>query len=132
MTLRSSKAVGKYRLTLHRKAIETILVTQAKRWDVTIYERSINSNHIHLAIRSKSRLGLQNFFRTIGALIARTVTGAKKGNPFGKFWDEVVWTRIVEWGKAFITLVNYVKKNILESTGTIPYLRFNQGLRLKD
>ena len=123
VTLKSSKAVGDFRLTRYRKEIQAILFAQAQRWNVKILERSINTNHIHMALFSKSRGSLQNFFRAVSGLIARKVTGAKKGRPFGRFWDEVIWSRIVEWGKALTTLIQYVQQNTLECLGLIPYTR---------
>ncbi|MFN7824547.1 MAG: hypothetical protein ACK5P6_04215 [Pseudobdellovibrionaceae bacterium] len=33
--------------------------------------------------------------KSFSAMLAREITGAKKGNPFGKFWDGLVFTRIL-------------------------------------
>ena len=121
VTLRSSKAFGKFSLLRFETEIIRILERQANRWKVLIYERAVNGNHIHLAIRGKERRCIQNFFRSICGLIARLVTGAERGRKFGKFWDELIWSRIAEWGKAFHSLKAYVRQNYLEAHGLIPY-----------
>jgi len=45
------------------------------------------------------------------------VTHARKGNPQGKFWDSLAFTRIVQWGRDFKRLTHYFLKNELESLG---------------
>jgi REP element-mobilizing transposase RayT len=123
VTLRSSRAKGALSLRRHKPKIERILELQSRRWGVRIYRSSINGNHIHLALRGQNRREIQNFFRSIAGLIARVVTKAQRGRPFGKFWDNVLWSRVVEWGRAFHTLTGYVFQNILEAEGLVPYVR---------
>lgn len=123
VVLRSSRAEGKLRLTLRKKEIEALLLAQSKRWQMRVYEQSVNSNHIHLAIRGRSRAALQNFFRSFAGLVARLVTRAEKGHPFGKFWDQIFWSRVIEWGRALTTLRGYIIRNVLESAGLIEYTR---------
>jgi REP element-mobilizing transposase RayT len=38
-----------------------------------------------------------------------------------KFWDKRPFTRIVEWGREYKTLQNYLEQNTLEAWGFIPY-----------
>ena len=123
VTLRSRKAIGVRSLYRYQAQIQEVLEKQSERWGVRVYRSSINSNHIHLVMRGTTRLGIQNFFRTFAGLTARLATRAEKGNPFGKFWDKTIWTRVAEWGQAFKALENYVVRNILESRGIIPYDR---------
>ena len=123
VTLRSSKAVGSRSLRRYQAQIHLIMGLQSSRWGVRVYRSSINGNHIHLVMRGKTRLGIQNFFRTFAGLTARLVADAKKGKPFGKFWDKTIWTRVAEWGQAFKALGNYVVRNVLESTSIIAYDR---------
>ena len=122
-TLRSRKAIGTRSLQRYHAQIQEIMDKQSGRWGVRVYHSSINSNHIHLALRGTTRKGIQNFFRVFAGLTARLVTQAEKGKPFGRFWDKTIWTRVAEWGQAFKALGNYVVRNILESTGTIAYDR---------
>ncbi len=123
VVLRSSKACGPLSLLKQKHKIESILRTQADRWQIRVFEHSVNGNHIHLAILGKSRTSLQNFFRSFAGLVARLVTGAEKSRPFGKFWDSILWTRLIEWGKALRTVRGYIVRNVMESMGLIPYER---------
>jgi putative transposase len=122
VTFRSSLATGVFSFHRYRAFIHQTISTLAARFGVKVYRYSINTNHIHMVIKGGSRNGLQNFLRTLPALIARKITGAKKNNPFGKrFWDLLVHSRIVSWGKAFRYALDYVLKNQLETEGLIPY-----------
>ena len=103
------------------RAIQGILERAAKANGVRIYERANSGNHLHMVVRARTRKGFQNFARTVGALVARAVTGAKKGSPGGKFWDKLVYSRVVEWGRAFRFATNYVAVNELEGQGVGSY-----------
>ena len=123
LTLRSSKATGQLSLSRYRPQIKSLLLKHSARWNIRVYSYSINSNHIHLLIRGKCRLDLQNFFRTLSGLVARLITQAKKNRSFGKFWDLPLWTRLADWGRPFRLLRDYLLRNQLESLGMIPYHR---------
>ena len=124
VTLRSSHAVGElsFRRSSNLQFIETLLPRVGKKWGVRIYRVSVNGNHIHLALKADQREGFQNFLRVVGAQIARFITGARRGKPFGqRFWDLPAFSRIVEWGKGFETLSKYVRQNVLETLSVTPY-----------
>ena len=124
LTLRSSHAVGRYsfRTKKNREFISALIKSLSRKWGIRIYEFSINSNHLHFALRTLTRKGFQNFLRTLASQIAAFVTGAKKGRPFRKrFFDLPAFTRIAQWGKAFTRLKAYVIQNVLEATGAISY-----------
>ncbi|RYZ70000.1 MAG: hypothetical protein EOP05_13975 [Proteobacteria bacterium] len=73
------------------------------------------SNHAHLIVRFASRAMFQKFLRTITGLIARHVTGARKGRAFGKrFFDELAFTRVVKGFRDLRGLVAYLAKNEIE------------------
>ena len=122
--MRSSHAVGSYSFHTkkNREFITALIKSLSRKWGIRIYEFSINSNHLHFALRALTRNGFQNFLRTLGSQIATFVTGARRGKPFGKrFFDLPAFTRIAQWGRAFKQLKAYVIQNVLESSGTIPY-----------
>jgi REP element-mobilizing transposase RayT len=123
LVLRASSAKGTLSLLSPRNQIpvKQIIHKFARRWGVTIYKYSNNGNHLHLALRAKNRWEFQKFLKTITGLIARYVLRAKKGKAKGKFWDNLAFTRVAEWGKAYKTLEDYVLQNILEAAGAIPY-----------
>jgi len=45
------------------------------------------------------------------------VTGARKGEPKGRFFEQIAYTRVVNWGREFTVLKNYLWKNALEALG---------------
>lgn len=46
------------------------------------------------------------------------VTGARKGKPLEKrFWNLIVHTKILSWGKQFEHVSRYMEKNLTEAEG---------------
>ncbi len=122
LVLKSDKAKGPHSLVKFHDQISKVMDKQAGKFQVTIYERNINFNHIHLLIRGKSRRDLQNFFRALAGIIARLVTGAKKGKVFGRFWSYLVFSRVLNsWKGDFTNTRNYIIQNTKEVLGLIPY-----------
>ncbi len=121
ITMRSSGAVGK-RSMLHptrSRLIRMIVFRAAKRHGIELREFVCVGNHLHFLIQTKSRrivparLALRRFLREVTGLIARLMTGAKKGQPaLKRFWDDLAWSRIVEWGKDLAGIKRYFQKNI--------------------
>jgi hypothetical protein len=63
----------------------------------------------------QARPALRAFLREVSGLVARAVTGAKKGMPTsGRFWDHLAWSRIVDWGRDLLTIRKYFEKNFQE------------------
>ena len=123
LVLRASRARGSLSMwtSCNNTYLKNTLQKHARLNQVSIYDYSNNGNHLHLAIHAKDRVLFQKFLRTITGLIARHVLKAKRGEPKGKFWDFLPFTRIAELGKSFDNLKSYVLQNILEGAGIIPY-----------
>jgi REP element-mobilizing transposase RayT len=122
VTLRAEEAKGAKSFLRHKNLVTSLLRRLSREWCVRVYHYSINSNHLHLVVMPKTREGFQNFFRVLTGLLARKITGAERGKALKKrFFDLIIFSRIVEWGKAFRTMKNYVWKNQLEAEGLISY-----------
>lgn len=123
VVMKSSKAKGKYSLRTIRNKIkvEELLKRYGRLFHIKIYRFAINFNHIHIVVKAKRRVDLQNFLRASAGNIAAFVIKAKKGVKRGRFWDLLVFSRIIEWGRAFKTAIKYVLQNELEASGEIPY-----------
>ncbi len=120
--LKSEKAKGVYSLVRFNDQILKNIHKQAGNFQVTVYKKNVNFNHIHLLIRGKSRRGLQNFFRALAGIIARLVTGATKGKSFGRFWSYLIYSRVLNsWRNDFTYVGNYIDQNDKEVLGIIPY-----------
>jgi REP element-mobilizing transposase RayT len=123
ITLRSERACGAWSMLRfdNARAIKTLVYKLARKNHVRIHQFANSGNHLHFLLSSKDHAGFKRFLRTITALIARLVTGAKKGNPMGRFWDALAWSEIVNWGRQFFNVRYYVIQNELEAEGLIRY-----------
>lgn len=117
LVMKSSHAKGRLSFLgyKNRLEIERIFSRRAKQFSVTIHRFENVGNHIHAVVTFKTKEAFHNFLRTISALVARHVTGARKGKPFGKkFWDHLAFTRVVFGQRGMKALGGYMWKNELE------------------
>ena len=129
VVLRSSMASDTYSMLSprHCNKISDLIDKLKKRWDVSVYRYANVGNHLHFLLRAKSRKNWRGFIRALSGGIAMIVTGAKKGKAFKQlkrngtsgraFWDQVVFTRIVRFGKDFDHVAGYVLTNLWEGLG---------------
>ena len=97
--------------------IKSLIYRQAAQNGIKIIEFANSGNHLHILLKISTKDGFKRFLRTISGLIARWVTGAVKGKPQGKFWDELAFSRIVTWGRDLFHTRFYVLLNEMESQG---------------
>lgn len=116
LVLKSQKAQGKFSMLTAQNAafIEKLVKIKSKKFSVEIKEFVNMGNHIHFQIRISTREGFQNFLRSITSLIARHVTGAKKGKRFGKFWQGLAFTRIISTYFELTGFERYLLANKIE------------------
>ena len=118
LVLKSIEAKGPNSLLAprNRVEIEHILRARAKQFGVKIHGFANVGNHLHLLLRFTDRETFQCFLKAVAGLIARHVTGARKGRPFGKrFWTHVAFTRVVFGWRGFKAMANYIDKNKVEA-----------------
>ncbi len=116
-------------LLKHGAMVRRLLQNMSDLQPVTVYEFSVNSNHVHLLLRAKTRKGFQGFLRVFCGQVAQKISGARKGQKLREsFWHVPVFSRIIAWGKAFVSARRYVVQNQLEATGEIPYRSRNKRL----
>ena len=107
-----------------KSKIHSLVNSLANKHGIRIYDFSINSNHIHLLLKSPAKLLFQRFLSECSINIVWLMTGTRKGKRLlAPFWESRPWSRIVEWGRAFFALKAYVFRNRLEASGIIPYDR---------
>lgn len=141
VVLRSDLAKGRRSLMRHNALAERILKKASRRFHICIYEKAICGNHIHLVVKGRNRIELQNFFRVVAGHIAQEILqlyplqkrerggapglapAVASGHPKNrrKFWSLLLYSRIVSWGRDFITVKKYIIQNVMESLGLIPY-----------
>ena len=117
LVLKSHKAKGSLSF-LHsnnKSMVEAILRQKAKKFGVRIADFANVGNHLHLKIRIKSRTSFKSFLKAVTNLIARKITGARKGKPFGKFWQGQAFTRVLVSKFEELNLFGYIKANQIEA-----------------
>ncbi len=145
VVLRSEKARGEHSM-LHPRHCNHIrdLVDRLKgRWNIAVYRYANVGNHLHLLIRTKSRADWQGFIRELAGGIAIIVTGAKKGAALKRsalkdvpesakrgFWDQLVYSRIVGFGRDFKNVAQYVLINLWEGFGVPVRKLLARGFRV--
>ena len=145
VVLRSSRARGELSMlhSRHCNAIRDLVHRLKKRWNISVYRYANVGNHLHLLIRAKYRADWQGFIRELSGGIAMLVTGARKGSALVRakgaatadstqrgFWDHLVFTRIVDFGRDFKNVAAYVCKNLWEGFG-VPVRKLQaKGLKI--
>ena len=94
----------------------------SEKFQVKVYNNSLNSNHIHLLVKAKTLGELHSFLRVLSGQIAQRVTGAVRGRKLEmSFWLRPVWKRLVHWGRDFLNLHHYIYQNQLEALGLMKF-----------
>jgi hypothetical protein len=99
VTLKSKWAKGKLALNTatHRPVVDEIIRERAQQFGIVIRDIENTGDTVRITLKTKSREPFQHYLRTMSALIARRVTGARRGKPFGKrFWDHLAFTETIE------------------------------------
>jgi REP element-mobilizing transposase RayT len=123
VVLRSLRAKGAWSMRRAGAArmVREALRRYARRYEIRIYEFANAGNHLHLLVRARCRVGLQNFLRVFAGIVARRMTGARKGLRAGPFWDMLAYSRVMSWGRDFFGVRAYVVQNELEALRLVPY-----------
>jgi REP element-mobilizing transposase RayT len=116
ITMKSVAAKGQLSMLTPkgRLAIANLLETQARKNGVKIHKFANVGNHLHMLATFRSRETFKRFLRTFSGLVARLVTGARKGKPFGKFWAALAHTRVIVGQKAYALAERYIFANEIE------------------
>jgi REP element-mobilizing transposase RayT len=145
VVMRSSKAKGQLSM-LHPKncnSIEKFVHKTAKRWGVRLYRYANVGNHLHLLIQVPTREAWKRFSKELSGGIAQILTGARKGSALMRsqdpslpesakrgFWDHLVFTRIVSFGRDFKCVARYLIKNLFEAAGVPMRKLMKDGFKL--
>ncbi|MEQ1666219.1 MAG: transposase [Bdellovibrionales bacterium] len=123
LVMRSSKARGAYSLLNKSREVFNVIYNQGRIHGVKIYRYANAGNHLHIVILPRSTWAYKKFIRSITGLIARLIMRVERGKAKNiKFWDQRPFTRIVEWGRDFKRVSNYLLQNTLEAIGFVAYI----------
>lgn len=134
LVLRSTLATGEmsFLRPVRSRRIEKLVRELGKRLDVRVYRFANSGNHLHLVVLPRSRKAFRAYTRAVTGLIARITLGVERGKGRKiKFWDARPYTRIIEWGREFRVVSQYVVQNTLEALGFIPYQPRNHKTKLQ-
>lgn len=117
LVLKSDRAVGgRSFLTAKNKVfVERLFKLKARKFGVKIAEFANVGNHLHLKIRITDRLEFGKFLKSVTTQVARFVTGARRGHPFGRFWQGLAYTRVISSRYEELQLRGYIAANRLEA-----------------
>lgn len=128
LVFKSERARGVWSLRRNERVVRDVLRAMARRHDIRVYEFANVGSHLHLLVRARQRRALQDFMRSFGGLVARRVTGARRGVPKGRFWSAIAWSRVVAWGRDFVGVRHYIVRNEIEaSEGRLVRLALERG-----
>lgn len=116
LILKSKKAYGNLSFfsPKNKAWLENLIRSKAKKFFVSIDDFVNMGNHLHLKIRIQDRQSFQQFLKSIVNLIARKLTGARKGHKFGRFWDGLAYTRILRSEFERLQLSGYFQANRIQ------------------
>lgn len=117
LILKSHRAKGAWSLLhpKHKIFIDKTIQEKAKKFGIHV-DQSVNvGNHLHIKLKSSNKEQFQKFLKALTCLIARHVTGAKKGHPKGKFWQGLAFTRILSSYFEERQLDGYLNGNEIEA-----------------
>lgn len=111
VVFKSSKAKGEFSFYKNKKLVHSLLKEKSKKFFIEILDWVNMGNHLHLKVRFKDPKRMGQFLKSFAALLARKITGAKKGKSFGKFWDGLVYTRVLTTKIEELGLKGYFEGN---------------------
>ena len=115
IVLTSERARGPWSLRKHERAVRDALRAMAHRFGVRVYDYANVGTHLHLLVRARRRETFQAFLRSFAGIVARRVTGARRGRPSGRFFSALAWSRVVAWGRDYLGVRHYVFRNEIEA-----------------
>ncbi len=111
VVFKSSKATGALSFYKHKRLVSALLSAKSKKFFIEILDWVNMGNHLHLKVRFKDRKRMGQFLKSFTGTLARQITGAKKGNKFGKFWDGLAYTRVLMSKFEVLGLKGYFEGN---------------------
>ena len=104
-------------LTPTNKSLKRLIYTLAEKYSIKIYELALNHNHIRFVIKLKDKELYKFFIRELTSKMAQAIR--KKLPHLKTILSLRPFTRILDWGKDFENVVDYIILNIEESMGWV-------------
>jgi len=118
---------------LAKLKIEEIIRDLAKKTNVAIYKIAVAKDHIHILLHAKRLSSLKRFLRALAGVLAKRMRKWAKLRRIklkaGAFWSARPYTTLVNFGKHWRNVLNYLEKNRLEAAGFIAYTPRNHPIQ---
>jgi REP element-mobilizing transposase RayT len=105
----------------------------AQKYHIKIFRLVFNHTHIHAVVLLRERQSYVGFIRELTGFIPVHLTKSLSipGLVFRKIFSTRPLTRAIPWGRVFRTILNYMKKNELESGEDQTFLNRQCTLRFQ-
>ncbi len=103
----------------------------ADKYNIKVYQLVFNHTHLHAAILISDRVSYVSFIRELTSKLVSYFSRTTK-IQFKKIFLNRPFTRIVDWGKGFRKLMNYLVKNEKESGVRQVQFNFKEKIRFKE
>lgn len=80
----------------HKNEVRRIAESLSAQFGLKLLRLENMGHRLHLLVEAKRRKDLQDFLRVLPQRLMFALTGARKGNAQGRFWDALVYSRILE------------------------------------
>jgi len=121
------KANNKNLFSPSNRSIQNLIRKTAKKFNIKIYDLSLNWSHIHLLIRLKNQNDYNAFIRAMTSLLCAYLR--KKKTFLKTVFTLRPFTRILTWGKQFLRIRDYQALNQLEAFGLLNRKKLNSKTR---
>jgi REP element-mobilizing transposase RayT len=99
------------------QSLNNLIRSQAKKFNIKIYDLAVNWSHIHLLIKLQDREDYLKFIRSLTSILVQKIR--EKKPDLEQIFTLRPYTRILSWGKDFKTVLQYQILNQMESFGLI-------------
>lgn len=109
LVLKSKRPISLFK---NKRRLSSVLKKQAKTFGIKVYSHSIQRDHWHLVIKITNRILYRGFIRSLTGVIARLLGRG--------LWRLCPYSRIVSWGRDFLTVLDYLLLNDCEVLEIVP------------
>lgn len=119
LVIKSEKAKGVLSFVSYQSVIDKAISAISKKWNITVYDKAVNFDHVHFVIKIKSESDYRSWIRELTSEIVRLIS-VRTGIKLTQFFSLRPWTRILNWGRDFKNAQNYLVLNQMEVVGLRP------------
>ena len=101
----------------HNTSLDHLIRSQAKKFNIDIYDLALNWNHIHMVLRVYNRKNYVRFIRSLTSILAEKIRAVRP--DLEEIFTLRPFSRVVSWGRDFKYVLAYQVLNQLEAWGLV-------------